>query len=106
MTTARNSRVRRTVPLLIAVCLLSLPAHAQYGGGRTRGPYLIYTAAHLNAIGIKPGDWDKHFKLMADLIMSATSWPATMAATAAPAWGVARAPEDIHPNPLLKGAPS
>jgi len=33
MATASNSRVLRTLLLLIAVCLVSIPAQAQYGGG-------------------------------------------------------------------------
>jgi len=42
---------------------------AKYGGGtgESNDPYLIYTAEHLNAIGAKPNDWKKHFKLMADI---------------------------------------
>jgi hypothetical protein len=42
---------------------------ANYGGGtgEPNDPYLIYTARHLNAIGDEPNDWNKHFKLMADI---------------------------------------
>jgi hypothetical protein len=52
MTTSRNSRVLRTIPLLIAVCFVSLPAHAQYGGGsgQPNDPYLIFTAEQMNSI--------------------------------------------------------
>jgi len=41
----------------------------KYGGGtgEPNDPYLIYTAQHLSAIGAEPNDWDKHFKLMADI---------------------------------------
>ena len=44
-----------------------------YGGGtgEPSDPYLIHTAEHLNAIGAEPNDWDKHFKLMADIDLSA-----------------------------------
>ncbi len=44
-----------------------------YGGGRgePNDPYLIYTAEQMNAIGADPNDWDKHFKLMADVDLSA-----------------------------------
>ncbi len=68
----RNSGVLRTIPLLIAVCLVSFPAQAQYGGGsgEPNDPYLIYTAEQMNAIGAEPNDWDKHFKLMADIDLS------------------------------------
>jgi hypothetical protein len=40
-----------------------------YGGGSgtQEDPYLIYTPEHMNAIGASPGDWDNHFKLMADV---------------------------------------
>lgn len=49
-----------------------LPAYAQYGGGtgEPNNPYLIYTANQMNAIGTEPNDWDKHFKLMADIDLS------------------------------------
>ena len=33
MKTASNSRVLRTIPLLIAFCLVSFPAYTKYGGG-------------------------------------------------------------------------
>jgi predicted outer membrane repeat protein len=46
--------------------------HAKYGGGtgEPNNPYLIYTAEQMNAIGAEPNDWDKHFKLMADIDLS------------------------------------
>jgi len=40
------------------------------GTGEPNDPYLIYTAEQLNAIGAEPNDWDKHFKLMADIDLS------------------------------------
>ncbi len=42
---------------------------AKYGGGtgEFKDPYLIYTAEHMNTIGVESNDWDKHFKLMADI---------------------------------------
>ena len=72
ITTARNSSVLRTVLLLITVLFLSFPAYAQYGGGagEPNEPYLIYTAEQMNAIGVKPHDWSKHFILMADIDLS------------------------------------
>ena len=44
----------------------------KYGGGtgEPNDPYLIYTAEHLNALGAEPNDYDKHFKLMADIDLS------------------------------------
>jgi len=46
--------------------------HAKYGGGtgEPNNPYLIYTAEHMNTIGVEPNDQDKHFKLMADIDLS------------------------------------
>ncbi len=72
MTMARNSRVLWTILLLIAVCFVSMPAQAQFGGGRGEpdDPFLIYTAQQMNNIGANPDDWDKHFKLMADIDLS------------------------------------
>ena len=44
-------------------------ADSKYGGGtgEPNDPYLIYTAEQLNTIGAEPNDWDKHFKLMANI---------------------------------------
>jgi len=57
---------------LYIILMVSLPvttAQAQYGGGtgEPNNPYLIYTVEHLNSIGTEPNDWDKNFKLMADI---------------------------------------
>jgi hypothetical protein len=41
------------------------------GEGTEQSPYLIYTAGELNLIGLFPCDWGKHFKLMADIDLSA-----------------------------------
>jgi len=48
---------------------LTCPVRAQYGGGtgEPNDPYLIYTAEQMNTIGTESNDWDKHFKLMADI---------------------------------------
>jgi hypothetical protein len=61
------------VTVCTVVLALCRPAPAQYGGGRgtAEDPYLIYTAEQMNAIGAQPNDWDKHFKLMADIDLSA-----------------------------------
>ena len=58
--------------VLLTLCLLSPPVGAQYGGGTGRpdDPYLIYTAEQMNNIGVNRNDWDKHFKLMADIDLS------------------------------------
>jgi len=63
-----------TMPLsvLLIICLLVLPAGAQYGGGTggPEDPYLIYTAEQMNTIGTDRKDWAKHFTLMADVDLS------------------------------------
>jgi len=43
--------------------------HAKYGGGTGEpdNPYLIYTDEHMNTIGVHEDDFDRHFKLMADI---------------------------------------
>ncbi len=72
MKTASNSRVLRTIPLLIAVCLVTFPVQAKYGGGSgtAENPYQIWTAEQMNAMGVELNDWYKHFKLMADVDLS------------------------------------
>jgi len=54
--------------------VFSIDAAAQrkYGGGtgEPNEPYLIYTAEQMNAIGAEPNDWDKNFRLMADIDLS------------------------------------
>ena len=66
----------RTVPPLNSAdfFIYELDAFAgkKYGSGRgePNDPYLIYTAEQMNTIGAEPNDWDKHFKLMADIDLS------------------------------------
>jgi The GLUG motif len=50
-------------------------AQKKYGGGtgEPNYPYLIHTAEQLNAIGAEPNDWDRHFKLMADIDLAVYS---------------------------------
>lgn len=64
-----NFKLIRPFFLLLTICFLVLPAQGQYGGGNGRAddPYLIYTPADMNEIGANPNDWNKHFKLMADI---------------------------------------
>ena len=54
---------------LLCVLFLIQPVYARYGGGSgtAEDTYLIDTAEQMNAIGIEPNDWDKYFKLMADI---------------------------------------
>ncbi|NLZ05277.1 MAG: hypothetical protein GXY19_08905 [Phycisphaerae bacterium] len=69
----RNSGLGIAVVVWSLVVAFGLSARAQYGGGtgEPNDPYLIYTPEQLNAIGADPNDWSKHFKLMADLDLSA-----------------------------------
>jgi hypothetical protein len=55
--------------LVFTIGLFPLAAQAKYGGGsgEPNDPYLIYTAEQMNTIGTEPNDWNKHFKLMADI---------------------------------------
>jgi hypothetical protein len=72
------SRILRTISLVLAVGLGGMPVRAQYGGGRgePNAPYLIHTAAQMSALGAESNDWDKHFRLMADIDLSASgAWP-------------------------------
>jgi len=69
MTPASNSKLLQTIPLLIIVCLLSFPSHAQYSGGtgEPNDPYQIATTYDLILLGKSPEDYDKHFILTADI---------------------------------------
>jgi hypothetical protein len=62
----------RAVSCLVVVFLAGYRADARYSGGRgePNDPYLIFTCEQMNAIGAEPGDWDKHFRLMADIDLS------------------------------------
>jgi hypothetical protein len=62
--------------MAMGICLLlGLPVQARYGGGSGTAddPYLIATAEQMDAIGLNPDDWDKHFKLAADLDMKGSA---------------------------------
>jgi hypothetical protein len=51
---------------------LAWEEYEKYGGGtgEPNDPYLIYTSCQMNEIGADDNDWDKHFKLMADIDLS------------------------------------
>ncbi len=59
----------RTALAALTMCVLALPAYAQYSGGSGTAddPYQIATAADLIALGETPEDYDKHFLLTADI---------------------------------------
>jgi hypothetical protein len=73
MCETRNSSLWGKITVLVVICGCCLPAHAKYGGGSgtVEEPYLIYDANQMNAIGANVSDWGKHFKLMADIDLSA-----------------------------------
>lgn len=73
MATAENSRIWGTILLTITIFSLSLPVHAKYNGGtgESNNPYLIFTPEQMNEIGLHEEDWDKQFKLIADIDLSA-----------------------------------
>ena len=60
--------------ILTAVLCISGNLFAEsYGGGSGTAalPYEIRDPNQMNALGVNPADWDKHFKLMANIDMSA-----------------------------------
>ena len=67
-----NGKLEAGFFLLIGVCIFCIPARAKYGGGTggPNDPYQIWTPEQMNAIGTDPNDWDRHFKLMADIDLS------------------------------------
>ena len=71
MIETRNSGLLGKITVLVVICCCSLSAQAKYGGGtgEPNDPYLIYTSEQMNEIGLSVNwdDWDKHFKLMADI---------------------------------------
>ena len=74
MAAEQKRKIQWAISLFLAMLYFSgLPAQAQYGGGSGMAddPFLIYTAEQMNAIGANPNDWDKHFKLVADIDLSA-----------------------------------
>ncbi len=68
----RRSRPAAAISVSIFIMVIAPLAQAQYGGGtgESNTPYLITTAEQMNAIGAEPNDWDRHFKLTADIDLS------------------------------------
>jgi len=58
--------------LFILVFALSSVSSGKYSGGtgEPNDPYLIATPNDLNSIGLDSNDWDKHFKMTADINMA------------------------------------
>ena len=87
MAEVSNRKIQWTISsFFVLLYFCSLSAQAQYGGGtgELNNPYLIYTAEHLNAIGMEPNDWDKHFKLMANIDLSGLSYDKALIASGKP----------------------
>ena len=70
---ARTSSRLGKITVVLVICCCSLSAQAKYGGGtgEPNDPYQIRDANHMQAIGADVNDWDKCFKLMADIDLSA-----------------------------------
>ncbi len=68
----QSSKFTIQLLILFIIFFFALGAQAKYeGGSGTAGePYLINTAEQMNEIGANPGDWNKHFILIADVNMS------------------------------------
>lgn len=76
MASAKDPQIRRAIPVLLIVGLLSVSAQARYagGGGTADDPYQVATATDLIALGETPEDYDKHFVLTADIDLSALAF--------------------------------
>ena len=68
----KHGNLARSLLVSVALCFVALPAQAAYdgGAGTVNDPYLIRTPEQFNSIGATPGDWGKHFKLVADIDLS------------------------------------
>lgn len=73
MRSVREIQVVGAFVAAMAFCLTGIATAANYGGGSgtAEDPYQIWTPEQMNAIGAEPNDWDRHFKLMADIDLSA-----------------------------------
>ena len=83
MVELQKRKIQWAISLFLVMLYFSgLPAQAQYGGGsgEPNDPYLIYTAEQMNEIGAEPNDWDKHFKVMADIDLSGYSYDTALIA--------------------------
>ncbi|MHC4150061.1 MAG: fibronectin type III domain-containing protein, partial [Planctomycetota bacterium] len=86
-----NGKCQFKKPVIALFCLgvLISSASAKYGGGTgdANHPYIISTSAHMQAIGTDANDWDKHFKLTADIDLDGLAVP-SIGTEAAPFSGV------------------
>jgi len=64
-----KTTIKLWIILIVCLTLRSSALCVEFAGGtgELNDPYLIATAEQMNAIGAEPNDFDKHFKLMADI---------------------------------------
>lgn len=69
MVCERNSNLLRRITVLFIICGCGVVAQGKYGGGSgtPEDPYQIWDANQMNQIGLHEEDWDKNFRLMADI---------------------------------------
>jgi len=67
-----KTTIKLWIILIVCLTLRSSALCVEFAGGtgELNDPYLIATAEQMNAIGAEPDNWDKHFKLMADIDLS------------------------------------
>lgn len=68
-----TTNIRRVVFWVVVVCVLGTTANGAPwdGSGTAEEPYLIFDACDMQEIGADSNYWDAHFKLMADIDLSA-----------------------------------
>lgn len=70
---------QKVILAMIIAGIVCISAQAKYGGGSgtANDPYLIYTPEQMNDIGLSGNsdDWDKCFRLMADINLSGYTGP-------------------------------
>lgn len=82
MSISTNATIRRRIPALIAICLLSAAAEGEYGGGTgtPADPYRIATKNDLLALAADTNDYAAHFVLTADIDLSAHTFTTALIA--------------------------
>ena len=68
----KMNRAQFSALVIIGLLISTISFGVTYGGGSgtEADPYQIWTPQLMNTIGADPNDWDKCFKLMADVNMS------------------------------------
>jgi hypothetical protein len=75
MLISRLSTISRSIPVLILVFFLSIPAQAKYSGGSgtSSDPYKIGTVADWQTLMNSSADWNKNFIMTADIDVNGLS---------------------------------